>query len=60
MYTAADALDEVQAHVADALVALIELHEDLGWYNPATGGFAPVPDRGGKDLKIGTIRHIVR
>jgi len=30
MYTAADALDEVQAHVADALAALIELHEDLG------------------------------
>jgi mRNA interferase HicA len=30
------------------------------WHNPATGGFAPVPDWGSKDLKTGTLRHIVR
>ena len=30
------------------------------WYNPATGGFAPIPDWGSKDLKVGTLRHIVR
>jgi len=30
------------------------------WYNPATGQIAPVPDWGSKDLKIGTLRHIVR
>jgi mRNA interferase HicA len=30
------------------------------WHNPATGHIAPVPDWGSKDLKIGTLRHIVR
>lgn len=30
------------------------------WHNPATGGFAPIPDWGGKDLKLGTLRHIIR
>ena len=30
------------------------------WHNPATGGFTPVPDWGDKDLKTGTVRHIVR
>ena len=30
------------------------------WYNPATERIAPVPDWGSKDLKIGTLRHIVR
>lgn len=30
------------------------------WHNPALGRIAPVPDWGGKDLKTGTIRHIVR
>ena len=30
------------------------------WHNPATGGIAPVPDWGAKDLKMGTLRHIVR
>jgi predicted RNA binding protein YcfA (HicA-like mRNA interferase family) len=30
------------------------------WHNPTTGGFAPVPDWGHKDLKMGTLRHIVR
>ena len=30
------------------------------WVNPATGGFAVVPDWGSKDLKLGTLRHIVR
>ena len=30
------------------------------WHNPATGRIAPVPDWGSKDLKIGTLRHIVR
>ncbi len=30
------------------------------WHNPATGQIAPVPDWGSKDLKLGTLRHIVR
>ncbi len=30
------------------------------WRNPATGRIAPVPDWGSKDLKTGTLRHIVR
>jgi len=30
------------------------------WHNPATGRIAPVPDWGAKDLKMGTLRHIVR
>jgi mRNA interferase HicA len=30
------------------------------WYNPATGRIAPVPDWGGKDLKLGTLRQIIR
>lgn len=30
------------------------------WHNPATGQIAPVPDWGSKDLKVGTLRHIVR
>jgi mRNA interferase HicA len=30
------------------------------WHNPATGRIAPVPDWGGKDLKLGTLRHIVK
>ncbi|KAA0221872.1 type II toxin-antitoxin system HicA family toxin [candidate division KSB1 bacterium] len=30
------------------------------WHNPTTGNIAPVPDWGGKDLKLGTLRHIVR
>jgi mRNA interferase HicA len=30
------------------------------WYNPATDRIAPVPDWGSKDLKIGTLRHIIR
>ena len=30
------------------------------WYNPATDRVAPVPDWGSKDLKMGTLRHIVR
>ncbi len=30
------------------------------WYNPATGHFAPLPDWGGKDLKMGTLRAVVR
>ena len=30
------------------------------WYNPATDRISPVPDWGSKDLKIGTLRHIVR
>lgn len=30
------------------------------WYNPATAQIAPVPDWGSKDLKLGTIRSIVR
>jgi mRNA interferase HicA len=30
------------------------------WFNPATQRFTSVPDWGSKDLKIGTLRHIVR
>ncbi len=30
------------------------------WQNPATGGFAPLPDWGSKDLKVGTLRGVVR
>jgi len=30
------------------------------WYNPASGGIAPIPDWGSKDLKMGTLRHIIR
>jgi antitoxin HicB len=30
LITEADTLDQVQAHVADALAALIEIYEDLG------------------------------
>lgn len=30
------------------------------WHNLNTGNIAPVPDWGGKDLKLGTLRHIVR
>lgn len=30
------------------------------WHNPATGGVAPIPDWGRKDLKMGTLRRIVR
>ena len=29
------------------------------WYNSRTGRIASVPDWGGKDLKMGTIRHVV-
>ncbi|MCX7839658.1 MAG: type II toxin-antitoxin system HicA family toxin [Anaerolineae bacterium] len=30
------------------------------WYNPGTGRLAPLPDWGAKDLKIGTLRAVVR
>jgi predicted RNA binding protein YcfA (HicA-like mRNA interferase family) len=30
------------------------------WRNPATNRSTEVPDRGGKDLKIGTLRAAVR
>jgi len=30
------------------------------WYNPATGRIASLPDWGRKDLKIGTLRAVVR
>ena len=30
------------------------------WHNPATGRIAPVPDWGNKDLKMGTLRAIVK
>jgi len=30
------------------------------WHNPATGRIAPVPDWGGKELKFGTLRAIVK
>ena len=30
------------------------------WRNPANGQAAPVPDWGKKDLKLGTVRAVVR
>ena len=30
------------------------------WHNPTNGSIIPIPDWGGKDLKIGTLRQIVR
>jgi predicted RNA binding protein YcfA (HicA-like mRNA interferase family) len=30
------------------------------WHNPANGSIIPIPDWGSKDLKIGTLRQIVR
>ncbi len=30
------------------------------WRNPATGAIRPLPDWGNKDLKMGTLRHVVR
>lgn len=30
------------------------------WYNPSTGSVVPIPDWGNKDLKLGTLRHIIR
>jgi mRNA interferase HicA len=30
------------------------------WYNPATSRFAPLPDWGSKDLKMGTLHAVVR
>jgi antitoxin HicB len=36
LVTEADTLDEVQPHVADAVAALIEIHQDLGKPFPQT------------------------
>jgi len=30
------------------------------WHNPSTDRIAPVPDWGNKDLKLGTLRALVR
>lgn len=30
------------------------------WYNPLSGSIVPIPDWGNKDLKLGTLRKIVR
>jgi mRNA interferase HicA len=30
------------------------------WYNPETDSFTSIPDWGSKDLKIGTLRQIIR
>lgn len=30
------------------------------WYNPLSDRIAPVPDWGSKDLKLGTVRAIIR
>ena len=30
------------------------------WHNPASGHIAPLPDWGNKDLKLGTLRAVVR
>jgi predicted RNA binding protein YcfA (HicA-like mRNA interferase family) len=30
------------------------------WHNPMTEAIAPIPDWGGKDLKLGTVRAIIR
>lgn len=30
------------------------------WLNPANGHIAPLPDWGSKDLKLGTVRAVIR
>jgi len=30
------------------------------WHNPANGRIVPLPDWGNKDLKLGTLRAVVR
>ncbi len=30
------------------------------WHNPAVNRFTTIPDWGNKDLKTGTLRHIIR
>ena len=30
------------------------------WHNPATGRIAPVPDWANKDLRMGTLRAIIK
>jgi len=30
------------------------------WHNPANGKIAPLPDWGAKDLKLGTLRAVIR
>lgn len=30
------------------------------WHNPLNGRIAPLPDWGGKDLKLGTLRAVVK
>lgn len=30
------------------------------WYNPATERVTTVPDWGGRDLKLGTVRAVIR
>ncbi len=30
------------------------------WHNPATGAIRPLPDWGAKDLKMGTLRQVIR
>jgi predicted RNA binding protein YcfA (HicA-like mRNA interferase family) len=30
------------------------------WYNPKSNNIVPIPDWGNKDLKIGTLRQIIR
>jgi predicted RNA binding protein YcfA (HicA-like mRNA interferase family) len=30
------------------------------WHNPENGKIAPLPDRGSKDLKLGTLRAVIR
>jgi len=30
------------------------------WHNPATGSIVSIPDWGRKDLKLGTLRRIIR
>ena len=30
------------------------------WHNPSNGKIAPIPDWGAKDLKLGTLRAVIR
>ena len=30
------------------------------WYNPNNAAIVPIPDWGSKDLKLGTLRQIIR
>ncbi|MBC7250289.1 MAG: type II toxin-antitoxin system HicB family antitoxin [Anaerolineae bacterium] len=53
LLTEADTLDEVQAHVADALAALLELYEDLG--KPLPPALQPLVTTPGVPIWVETL-----